>query len=195
MALPATDNFNRADGALGSNWTVALGGFLIASNAVRANNAGDESGALWNADTFANDQYSQATYTLGWGDDIGVAVRVSGSGGSAKYYLLYIEGSNGYFGKVFNGVYSEFAFLSGGFANNDVIRIEAEGTTIRAKRNGTTVSSTTDTTITTGAAGLSAYNSGGAARIDNWEGGNLGAVAATSPVLMCRRTLAGLLPR
>jgi hypothetical protein len=62
MSLPATDNFNRADGALGSNWSTITGlnALIISNNAVVVETFESWSGAYWNADSFNNDQYSQA---------------------------------------------------------------------------------------------------------------------------------------
>jgi hypothetical protein len=60
VALPASDNFNRANAnPAGGNWTtmplaVAI---QIISNQCAASGVG--AAARWNADTFGNDQYSQ----------------------------------------------------------------------------------------------------------------------------------------
>lgn len=179
MALPATDNFNRTDGGLGSNWTAAYGALAILSNQVRPNNVGDEAGLYWNADTFAADQYSQATYAVaGANDAIGVAVRMSGSGATANYYMAYCDGATLYLGKVINGVWSQIGATDSGWAAGDLIRLEVEGTTLRVKRGSTTRLTATDSSISSGSAGLAGYNAFSAGRIDNWEGGNLSAGGA-----------------
>lgn len=60
MALPASDDFNRANSTdIGTNWTPQSGSFELSSNAVLPNgsSAGTENAEFWNADTFGNDQY------------------------------------------------------------------------------------------------------------------------------------------
>src|SRR5690349_15229180 len=58
---PCTDNFNRANGALGSNWTTTTANLSIASNAVTDVAFSGPDRAEWtlSGSTFSNDQYSQ----------------------------------------------------------------------------------------------------------------------------------------
>ena len=61
-----TDDFNRANGALGANWSDALGYTqqpIITTNEAWAPNS-SPSAAYWSANTFDNDQSIDFTYTL-----------------------------------------------------------------------------------------------------------------------------------
>ena len=58
-----SDNFDRADGGLGSNWTTVAGTAApqIVSNTARAGTASTLNSAYWSASTFGNDQFAQAS--------------------------------------------------------------------------------------------------------------------------------------
>src|SRR5690348_2277217 len=77
-AANVADDFNRANGALGRNWTgVRDGALSISSHAVTGR--GGLAGDIWTAETFAPDQFSQievGTKPLAAGQWIGAAVRV-----------------------------------------------------------------------------------------------------------------------
>ncbi len=80
MALPATEAFTNSNGTQltthSSNWTLNSGDFDIQSNALSPDAASTENGAHWNADTFDDDQYAQATLVDQFNSrTIGVAVR------------------------------------------------------------------------------------------------------------------------
>src|SRR5260370_39990728 len=88
----ASDDFSRADGPLGPNWTdITDGGLAIASQAVTGK-AGVVTGDFWTANTFGSDQYSQVALTsaqLSGGLWIGPAVRVQGGGQNAYVGIYY----------------------------------------------------------------------------------------------------------
>ena len=59
----ASDDFNRADGGLGANWTaISDGGMSIASQQVTGT-AAQVTGDMWTATTFSSDQYSEVQVT------------------------------------------------------------------------------------------------------------------------------------
>ncbi len=91
----ASDNFDRANGALGSNWTTVsgTGAPQIVSNTLRVRTAGALSSAYWSASTFSSDQFAQASLPNSSGAQYGpgIAVRLSGSKG---YFLWYGNSSN-----------------------------------------------------------------------------------------------------
>ena len=91
-ATSAADNFNRADGALGANWTaISDGAMAIASQQV-VGTAGKTTGETWSASAFTSDQYSQVQVTstpLSGGQWIGAAVRVQGSGQTGYVGIYY----------------------------------------------------------------------------------------------------------
>jgi hypothetical protein len=86
----ASDDFNRADGPLGSNWTTVydFGALAISSNQVTG--GGGEGLVRWSgAGSFTDDQYSQVTMTaVTAGATQGVAVRLTGTSfATAKGYM------------------------------------------------------------------------------------------------------------
>src|SRR5260370_17585831 len=90
-----SDNFNRADGALGGNWTTVPGTAApkIVSNTLRVGTASAVNSAYWSASTFSSDQFAQASLPNSSGTQYGpgIAVRLSGSKG---YFLWYGNSSN-----------------------------------------------------------------------------------------------------
>lgn len=213
MSLPATDNFNRADGALGANWTTVPGKSAIAiSGNTAAASAVDPSmcAAYWNADTFSADQYAQVTRIFGaQGDDNWPIVRASIS--AATFYR--VDTSN-YITKSVNGVESYVGAVFSGFAasttSGDVIRLAVVGNVLTLYKNGVSQGSRTDSSspITSGAPGMFLWvGSTTTNYLDNWEGGDMGggttynqSVAGTFPspsgviAKMVVKGLAGTMP-
>jgi len=182
MALPATDTFTGTTGTqlttYSANWTLCLGDFDIQSNALSADASGNN-GAGWNADAFNDDQYAEATFAAVFQFVyLGVAVRCDVGTPDDTFYLFYSDSTDGsYLEKIVNGAETQLGNKGATFAVNDVIRIEASGTTITPIKNGGTLNppnAQTDASISSGAAGVSGYDDSAFIRIDNWEGGNLG---------------------
>lgn len=189
-----TDDFNRTDGALGSNWTTYVGsGCTIVSNAVRANGTGASHGSYWSADSFGADQFCEVTLTSDLIQSLSqnylsLAVRASGSGGTRNLYQFTVTNDHYYVSKVVNGTGTDIVDAAGTFASGDVIRIEVTGTsttTIKAFKNGTQVGSdVTDSSSphTSGAPGFEIYNSSAFySTWDDWDGGDLGASQSQAP--------------
>ena len=63
LASTVSDIFDRADGALGSNWTTVSGTAApqIASDNLRVGTASAVNSAYWSASTFGNNQFAQAS--------------------------------------------------------------------------------------------------------------------------------------
>ncbi len=174
-----TDNFNRSNGGLGSNWTEQnSSSWSVEGNGVVCNSA-VECAARYSAGTFANDQYAQlklTTYNPSW-MYLGVTVRASGTN---NWYGAYVGGSGSTYElmlfKMVAGTWTQLgSTYSGSWAANDVIRVEANGTTIRALQNGTSRISVTDSALTSGQAGLTGYGPIDPSLLkgDDWEGGDL----------------------
>jgi hypothetical protein len=186
MALPATDAFTDTNGTTltdhDSSWvwhSKYAGSFMeIQSNALdMAGGGGDIKLYGWEADTFSDDQYSEATLINEVnGTEIGVAVRVSESACTA--YIYEADLNETFFAKVIAGTWTDLGSTGGGWDVNDVVRIEAEGTTITPYVNSVVDSgvggAATDSSISSGNAGVCGYGSGSTSRIDDWEGGDLG---------------------
>ncbi len=188
MALPATDNFNRADEdplSNGGKWTVvtSFNSLKIVSYACKG--PAGSAGNYWNADTFNDNQYAQCTVST-FANATGPTVRNSTT--AATFYLANIISTTTIqFYKCISGSYTQLGSnVSVSLSTTDVIKISAEGQNINLYINGTFIDSRSDSDITSGYAGLFCY--GQEAICDNWEGGNVGGGGFTA---IRRRTLSG----
>ena len=175
-ATSAADNFNRADGGLGANWTaISDGGMAIASQQV-IGTAGKTTGDMWTANTFTSDQYSQVQVTstpMSGGQWVAAAVRLQSSG-QTGYVGLYNWNSGSPVLEIFKRSGGGWAQLSGAYSSGVLaagtqLQLTAVGSTISFWQNGVKRLSVTDSSITGGAPGMMAYGNGTA---DNWSGGN-----------------------
>jgi hypothetical protein len=170
MALPATDNFNRAnEDPLAGNWTQNGNALRIVSNEVTT--PASYGFCHWNADTFANDQYCQCRIKsasmvyagpcvrCAVSDTVGYGAWVSGS----FLYFFYLSAGFGY-----NQIGSAVAITP---AVNDVIKLTCVGTTLEAFQNGASLGTRTHSTHTSGWAGIHNHNT--AAAIDDFEAGDV----------------------
>jgi hypothetical protein len=175
--LPAADDFNRANGALGSNWTTMSDGALtISSQAVAGGNSG-QSGDTRTAETYTSNQYSQVQVTatqLTGGQWIGPAVRSQNSGQNL-YLGIYFWNSGSPQLRLYKRTSGSFTQLgssypTSGLASGATLRLTASGSTISFLLNGSPVITVTDTSLTGGAPGIMAFGTG---KADNWAGGNI----------------------
>jgi len=167
------DNATRANGAIGSNWTVEQNGLNIASNQIQGTTTNANSG-FWAANTFATSQFAQATITAlnGATDFPGVTVLAAGSGGSSTYYACLENSTNIYIQRVVNASATNLTSAASTGAIGDLLRLEvAPGGVLTCYKNGAVALTFTDTQITSGSPGLSI--SGAVATLKNWSGGNL----------------------
>jgi hypothetical protein len=190
----ATDNFNRADGALGANWTVAYnGGFLVLGNQARSNGSSNDCCSLYTGASFANAQYVKATvaqaptahyYALG------VATRGNQSGVWRNYCYIGLRDNNErYLSRISNGTPTTLQYYNGGgIAVNDIMQLDSDGSLHSPFRNGTadtSLGTATDSNYASGVPGLSGYNGSTTATMDDWEGGDITAGGGgTVPLMM-----------
>jgi len=199
MALPATEIFD-GDSYLNGvgdypEWT-ALGGDNIAANTTTGcwSNNGVSGFSYWANDTFPDDQYCQLVVkAIGAGsDELGPAVRVGAGAANTGYYVGW-NNTNFKLYKKIAGTNTELGSYTAPVAN-DVVRIEASGTTITVKVNGATVGSVTDSSISSGSGGIGAGGSGGTSNTGKlWEAGELSGGAAPAVGIIARvvRRIAG----
>lgn len=181
--MDPTDNFNRDDeDPIGGDWSHAGAGgtVALASNQLTGTGASGNRFIRWNADSFDNDQFSEIEcVTPGSTADFGAAARID-TGGAVTGYLAAAYMPEEVLGKLVTGTYTEiFSVDTTNIVATDVLRIEAEGTTIRWILNSTEEGSVTDSSIASGAAGLFMYVRDMV--LDNWVGGNLAAPQAYFP--------------
>ena len=173
MALPATDNFNRANAnPIGGNWTTVTGkgNIQIVSNVAIGTISGINA-AYWNADAFSNNQYSQVKLGAVASTWFGPAVRFS----SSAYTGYLAESSNGtslVLYKVIAGTTTSLASYTVTVSAGDIIRLEVVGSTLTVKHNGTTRITHTNAEIASGSCGLWVNDSDAAKSLDDWEGGS-----------------------
>jgi hypothetical protein len=181
-----SDNFNRANGAPGSNWTaVNSGTWTIANNALTQTNvAGAYRGLRWDGGAFAgNNLYVRATARGPSWMGFGVLVRCPGSGTALTdidgYGLMLFVGDQRYRIEFLNGDDSANTGLGGtvSAATDYTIEIQADGSTITALVGGSQVAQWTDTTYTSGGVMLLVY--GGTITFDNFEAGDIAASGIT----------------
>lgn len=145
MALPATDDFNRANGLLGTgNWTVQSGldNIVINTNAIRVEDVGFDAGCNWNADTPGNDQFAEIrviTLNTNNAKYCGATVRAAAAAQS-----FYAAGALGPLGasatleirKCVAGTTTIISSATKTIVTTDVIRCQVVSQTITAFVNG-----------------------------------------------------------
>jgi hypothetical protein len=191
-ATLASDNFNRANGALGTGWTATSDGALAISSQQVIGKAGQNTGNTRTGETYPGDQFSQIQVTstaLSGGQWIAAAVRMQSSGQNAYaglYYwnfgspeLMLFKRTGGAWTQL-GGVYN-----SGALATGTQLQVQAVGSTISLWQNGVQRLSVTDTSLTSGAPGIMAY---GNSTADNWSGGS----ATTASTFTVGGTASGL---
>jgi hypothetical protein len=170
----AYDNATRANGAIGSNWTVQQNGLNIASNQIQGTSSGASNAGSWNGNTFSAVQFAQVTITAlnGASDFPGVTVLATGTGASSTYYDCVENSTNIFLQRVVNAATSNLTSTASSGAVGDVLRLEvAPGGVLTCFKNGVSSLTATDTQITSGSPGL--LISGSVATEKNWSGGNL----------------------
>jgi hypothetical protein len=188
MGQIIADDFHRANSTgLGANWTIITlagdSGWNVASlQAVGSAPAGfgmaSYSGAGW---TGGADHYSEVTITgIGSGNDAGPSCRVSGASfGGGNQYIFDINDTDAAISlpssafsvalyKQVGGSFSQVGSSVTGqtIASGTVLRIEAQGTTIRCKIGGVTVITQTDSSLS---AGLPGFYCGTASAATSWS--------------------------
>jgi len=187
-ATTVSDNFNRANGGLGSNWTTVKGAAApaIVNNTLQPGTSNALNSAYWSANTFGSNQYAQANMPASSGSNYGpgIAVRLSNSKG---YFLWYGNSPSQVSIWRMDSATSWNQIAASGnltIAPTDVWMIQAVGSTISAYQNGKQVAKVTDTKYTTGSPGVWMYWAGN--QITNWSGGD------TTPTYSVGGSVSGL---
>lgn len=194
MALPASDSFVGAAGVIPDPpWTqqnFGTAGVNVnrdGSGGAVVSSGGEEAAAFWNADTFNNDQESEITIggaaNLNTGGAaVGATARASGTTSTTfDHYVVRTNGVNGagnsFIGKRVNGTLTELLALTvGTIVDGDRLKIRVEGINITAFLNGVQIGTTTDSSLTSGQAGLFTSSSTSAgATITDWTANNFSA--------------------
>ncbi len=192
MAQIVSDNFNRANAnTLGANWTPYIdSGSNNHSPEILNNQAANGSQTL--QDSYA--YYSGASWTGGSDhyaecnpiaifavtDGLGPGARVSFVSSLVNGYIAFVadaigsSSSNHGIWRFVAGVKTVLSTFTATINATDIVRIEAEGSTIRFVLNGVVKSTVTDALLTTGNPGvyLQEDTASGQMIVDNWAAGD-----------------------
>lgn len=174
-----TDNFNRANEALGdsANWSEVQGGFNIVSNQVATGSnatAGQWRSARYEADLDSDDHYAEIEWLTAENSNSLGAVTCRYSPSAATYYLGGQRQSQSRIDKVVTGSITSLATGSGGTPSKTV-KLEVDGSALELFFNDVSALNTTDTSITGNLrAGIAGHTSS-AHTGDNFEAGDLAA--------------------
>jgi len=148
MTTIATDAFTRANsGTLGANWATpgGLNALQIVSNACQGT-SGSSGGAYTGAGAMALDHWAQCTYNAT--DDGGPTVRMASTGSGDFYFVDAWSGTSVALSKLVAGTWTIVSSVT--FAtpvSGDTIYLEAQGTTLQTRQNGTLRHNLTDSAI------------------------------------------------
>lgn len=170
-----SDNFDRANGAPGANWTDrGSGTWTISSNQLyQTASAGSYRMLGYTGAALASDNYSvQAACTsLSGSVGPGVCARMPSGTAVTGYGMIIFAGDTCYIVEITAGVESiidtgTISIVSG---TAYTIRLEVEGTAIRGYVNGVLDLSVTDASLTTGIPGLITYGGGSVGTANRWD--------------------------
>ena len=180
-----SDNFNRANGAPGANWTAVNGGtWAIASNALQQSDVtGTYRGLRWNGGAFDSANfYARVTVQAVANMGFGVMVRCPTTGTALTdidgYAIVGFVGEQWYRIEFTNGSDAGYIGLGGTVTANTnyTIEVRANGSTITVLVGGSQLAQWTDTTYTAGGAMLVTY--GGTVTFDDFGAADLATTVA-----------------
>lgn len=182
MSVLATDDFNRAnENPLGNGvWTTSNGQVawqIQTSTATPTDVAVTNDGSYYSGIAWPNDQYSQAKLTVSSsaGGDQGVGLLARQKSTSNTFYALVTDhaaASNVNLIKFVGGAGAILNTTTHPWTDGDTWRLEVQGTTLRAIRNTSTITTTTDASIANGSPGIFLSTAVTSASLDDWEGGD-----------------------
>jgi hypothetical protein len=163
-----SDDFNRANEALSasSDWYQLTGGGDVVSNKAQGE-AGAGSYLRWAFEIAGADGYAEIDV-----EDLGVGLILRSDPGRTVWYEAYwATDGNVYLSRL--GATVIGGPVAGG-STGQTLRLEAEGTTIRVKQNGSTIISATDATYDGSSGNFPGiYLHSGNPDADNFEAGEL----------------------
>lgn len=183
-----TDDFTRADGALGANWTVFPANLTISSNLVVGTSATDLY-ALW-SNTFQVDQFAEVDATVsGTGSkEAYVGVRLTGTSAANVngYVGLWDTAGNYIINRVTAGAWTAIATsTTNGNTGTRRLRITAIANTITLFVDGVQKLQVVDSTYRSGVPGMGTWYDTASGTLDNYAGGDaFGTANGTGYVLM-----------
>ena len=173
-AATVLDTANRADGAVGANWTTpfdaGLNTLVISSNHFTGS-GGTYPDGIWVASTPGADQEVYITVGASVSDEYWFYLRAADSSN------FYVIDSTGDWGKKVAGSRTSFgSFSAPSLSAGDVIGVRVVGDTFTFLKNGSVVATATDSDLTAGGKIGFGFHSVGYA--DDFGGGTVATVAA-----------------
>ena len=189
----ASDNFDRPDGPIGTNWLSPIaseGTFYITNDTVTSIPVDEHVEAYWSSNSFSPDQYSQARLSS-IGPFSGVILRADNDydpvftnpPSGSQFYMGFVFAPNDYriYHWVNNAYFPEIYGTEQTWETNDIIKLVVSGSTeplVTMYRNGNPVLMWLVTDAgdvkTNGNPGLCMYSRDtDPLTIADWEGGNL----------------------
>lgn len=180
-----SDDFNRANGALGANYDTftGLATLNVNTNAAAAGSVGQNANTVApSVATFAADHECEATATaFGAFDFLGLIVR--GAPASANGYLFITDGRDqitSRLERIDAGTRTSIGTVNVPVTVGDNVRLRAEGTTISVYVNDVLADSVTDATYASGQPGLYArWENSNTTRFDDFSATDLGPAGPT----------------
>lgn len=170
-----TDDFNRADGALGANWTTPINSsttLAINTNRVISSTFNTRGYAYYSGTTFANDQYAQVDLNTQISGYIGVGCRMDNDANG--YDVEVTNTTTATIRKLTNGAASTLgSVLTLADLSGKTIRLSCYGTTIELFVDGASVGTRTDATYSAGYPFIITNSNGLQYSVDNFSGGDL----------------------
>lgn len=169
-----TDDFNRANGGLGANWTTdstATATPTINTNSFVSGTFNVVSYANYTGATFANNQYAQAL-TSSVSGYLGVGCRGDGNGNG--YAMLAINSTTIGAYKITNGTRSTLGSLfTVASTVNKTMKLTCSGTTLEAFLDGASIGTRTDSSYTSGNPFIYSNQSSVTYKLDDFAAGDL----------------------
>ena len=195
-AVVRQDDFQRADGALGANWTSTLTSPLFIGQIGGVYGPDGEADAVWQGDDFGDDQFSEflvRTVAATW---VGVWARRQTSGASQGYLVLYFSGEARLY--AHNGGWNHIVSVAQAYGVGDRLRIVVSGsgpTRVQAFHNGTQIIDVNDSAynFTGGQPGFAATSPVNGS-VESWAGGDGdgSGIAHPTPPVPWRRVPGGM---
>lgn len=184
-----TDDFNRADGGLGANWTSASTNALsITSNQVGASSGGVVNMSRWSADTFGAAQFSEIVLA-GSMNEQGCGVNIEGTSGSHKGIVALVVSATQinlakFSGGFFDGNAATYTGLSVSAGKKLRIYVDSGGTNFVVLLDNVALGTAVNIPgYTGGQPGIYASQTVSAGLLDDWRGGDGDGAAASIALL------------
>jgi len=186
------DDFNRADGSIGSNWSGATSSYSISSNQLSVGSVTYGSEIYWNPTSYGADQEAYMTFSQvnSTADAQGLVLKAQGTGswGNGLLEVLYVaplSQAQVWTYTPSQGWVQRGASISATFANGDQLGARAKSNgDVEVYKNGTLLATRSVTAWTYynsgGRIGLAFVNASGA-KVDDFGGGTVSTSPTATP--------------